>query len=230
MPSRAQDLEKQAVAAAAVAGIPDGVRLGLGSGSTAEKLLPLLAERLRAGLRVRCVPTSSRVAELARGLGLRIEDLGSEPLDLAIDGADEVDPQLQLLKGAGGALVRERIVAAAAKRFLVLVDSSKLVRRLGERMPLPVEIQQFGAERTRLAVAARIGEAVLRSGPTGPVVSDNGGYLLDCRLPETADLVALAASLRAIPGVVDTGLFLGFRPEVLVAREGRVDTLLPLQR
>jgi ribose 5-phosphate isomerase A len=178
-------------------------------------------------LHVRCVPTSSRVAALARSHGLALEELGSEPLDLAIDGADEVDPRLRLVKGAGGALVRERIVAAAARRFLVLVDATKLVRRLGERMPLPVEIQQFGAERTRRAIEARLGHAVLRGGLSAPVVSDNGGYLLDCRLPATDDLAGLSASLRAIPGVVDTGLFLDLNPEVLVARDGKVEALTP---
>ena len=227
MSTAAQDAEKAAVAAAAVAQIPQGIRLGLGSGSTLEKLVPLLAARVRAGLDVRCVPTSTRIASLAREHGLTLEDLGAEPLALAVDGADEVDPRLQLVKGAGGALVRERIVASAASRFMVLVDSSKLVGRLGQRMPLPVEIQQFGAERTRQEVARKLGDAVLRVGAQGPVVSDNGGFLLDCRLSATGDLPGLASALRAIPGVVDTGLFLDFRPEVLVARDGKVEMISP---
>lgn len=221
--SDARDAAKQAVAAAAAARVPDGVRLGLGSGTTLALFVPALAARVAAGLRVRCVPTSDHIAALATAAGLTIEDLGSEPLDLAIDGADEVDPAGQMVKGAGGALVRERIVAAAAPRFLVLIDESKLVEKLGDHMPLPVEIQPFGAKRTARAVAALLGTAILRAGPTGPFVSDNGGLILDCAIPRGHPPEDLARELRALPGVVDTGFFLGFRPELLIGRPGRVD-------
>src|SRR5581483_606281 len=178
-----QEAEKRAVAEAAAARLTDGLRLGIGSGSTLELFVPALAARLRGGLKVACVATSNRIAILGASLGVTFEELGDQPLDLAIDGADEVDPRGHLVKGAGGALVRERIVAAAAKRFLVLVDSSKLVTRLGERMPLPVEIQPFGAAQTQRRVEALMGEARLREGPKGPFITDNGGRILDCPIP-----------------------------------------------
>ena len=217
--------EKQAVAEAAAARLQDGMRLGVGSGSTIELFVPILASRIRAGLRISCVPTSARIAGLGASLGVPFEELGAEPLDLAVDGADEVDPHAQLVKGAGGALVRERIVAAAARHFLVLVDSSKLVTRLGERMPLPVEIQTFGAPQTTGRVAALMGAAQLRPGPKGPFVTDNEGWILDCPIPGGKTPHQLMAELHAIPGVVDAGFFLDFKPEVLVARGGRVDRL-----
>lgn len=218
--------EKKAVVEAAVARLTDGIRLGIGSGSTLELFVPALAARIRAGLSVACVATSNRIAILGASLGLDFEELDDRPLDLAIDGADEVDPDGQLVKGAGGALVRERIVAAAADHFLVLVDSSKLVARLGERMPLPVEIQPFGAAQTARKVAALMGEARLRLGPKGPFVTDNAGRILDCPIPAGRMPHELMAELRAIPGVVDAGFFLDFHPEVLIARDGRVDQLL----
>ncbi len=161
-------------------------------------------------------------------------ELDEQPLDLAIDGADEVDPRGQLVKGAGGAMVRERIVAAAARQFLVLVDSSKLVQRLGARMPLPVEVQPFGLAQTTRRVAALMGETHLRAGGSGsgggplgaPFVTDNGGRILDCPIPGGKTPHELMAELHAIPGVVDAGFFLDFHPEVLVARGGRVDKFL----
>jgi ribose 5-phosphate isomerase A len=222
-----QAAQKHAVASAVAARVPDGIRLGLGSGSTLEVFLPLLAERVRAGLKLRCVPTSSRIEALARQYGLPLEALGSDALDLAVDVADEVDPQFQLVKGAGGALVRERIVAAAAKVFWVLVDGTKLVKHVGERMPLPIEIQQFGAQRTQRLVAEALGDATLRQGTSGPFISDNGGYLLDSRLGPIADLRALEAKLRAVPGVVDTGLFLDFQPKIFLPRGERVEMISP---
>ncbi len=217
--------EKKAVAEAAAARLQDGMRLGVGSGSTIELFVPILAARIRGGLKITCVPTSARIAGLGASLGVPFEELGAEPLDLAIDGADEVDTHAQLLKGAGGALVRERIVAAAAARFLVLVDSSKLVTRLGERMPLPVEIQTFGAAQTTKHVAALMGGAQLRPGPKGPYVTDNEGWILDCPIPKGRTPQELMAELHAIPGVVDAGFFLDFKPEVLVARAGGVHRL-----
>jgi ribose 5-phosphate isomerase A len=217
--------EKQAVAEAAAARLQDGMRLGVGSGSTIELFVPILAARIRAGLKITCVPTSARIAGLGASLGVPFQELGAEPLDLAIDGADEVDSHAQLVKGAGGALVRERIVAAAARHFLVLVDSSKLVTRLGERMPLPVEIQTFGAAQTTRRVKELMGQAQLRQGIKGPFVTDNEGWILDCPIPTGKTPQDLMAELHAIPGVVDAGFFLDFHPQVLVAREGRVERL-----
>jgi ribose 5-phosphate isomerase A len=222
--------EKQAVAQAAAARLTDGMRLGVGSGSTLEIFVPLLAARIRAGLRISCVATSNRIAALGESLGVTFQELDEQPLDLAIDGADEVDPQGQLVKGAGGAMVRERIVAAAARHFLVLVDSSKLVARLGERMRLPVEVQPFGLAQTSRRVAALMGETRLRAGASGdafanPFVTDNAGRILDCPIPSGKTPHALMAELHAIPGVVDAGFFLDFRPEVLIARDGRIERL-----
>jgi ribose 5-phosphate isomerase A len=219
--------EKQAVAEAAAARLSDGMRLGVGSGSTLELFVPLLSARIRAGLRISCVATSNRIAALGASLGMTFDELDEQPLDLAIDGADEVDPQGQMVKGAGGAMVRERIVAAAARHFLVLVDSSKLVARLGERMPLPVEVQPFGLAQTTRRVAALMGETRLRTSSSGgPFVTDNAGRILDCPIPSGKTSHQLMAELRAIPGVVDAGFFLDFHPEVLVARDGRVDRFL----
>jgi ribose 5-phosphate isomerase A len=219
--------EKLAVAEAAAARLTDGIRLGVGSGSTLEIFVPLLAARIGAGLRISCVATSNRIATLGQSLGVTFEELDERPLDLAIDGADEVDPQGQLVKGAGGAMVRERIVAAAARQFLVLVDSSKLVAKLGARMPLPVEVQPFGLAQTSRRVATLMGATHLRQAASGgPFVTDNAGRILDCPIPSGRTPHELMAELHAIPGVVDAGFFLDFHPEVLVARGGRVDRFL----
>jgi ribose 5-phosphate isomerase A len=218
--------QKRAVAEAAAARVPDGCRLGLGSGSTAELFVEALGVRARAGLRLVGVPSSERVAGLARQAGLVLEELDERPLDLCVDGADEVDPARQLIKGAGGALVRERIVAAAARKLIILIDESKLVRRLGERYKLPVEIQRFGYRRTQATIAALLGGADLRMRDGAPVVTDNGAYLVDCPLKGAAPPEEIQTKLRSIVGVVDTGLFLGFFPEVLVGRADRVESLI----
>jgi ribose 5-phosphate isomerase A len=217
--------QKRAVAQAAAARVPDGCRLGLGSGSTSELFVEAVGARVRAGLRLVGIPSSERVAELARQAGLLLEDLDERPLDLCVDGADEVDPELRLIKGAGGAMVRERIVAAAARKLVILVDESKLVRRLGEHYKLPVEIQRFGYRQTQARVAALLGGAELRLRDGVPFVTDNGAYLVDCPLDGASSPEEIADALRAIAGVVDSGLFIGFSPEVLVGRDGRVETL-----
>jgi ribose 5-phosphate isomerase A len=221
-PRRAQ---KQAVAEAAAALIPDGCRLGLGSGSTSELFVSALGARVRSGLRVVAVPSSEKVATLARNEGFALEELDARALDLCVDGADEVDPQLRLIKGAGAALVRERIVAAAANRFIILVDESKLVKRLGERCKLPVEIQRFGYRRTQARIAALMGGAELRLQEGQPLVTDNGGYIVDCPMDGTAEPETVERAVRSIAGVVDTGLFLSFSAEVLVGRDTGVETL-----
>ncbi len=217
--------EKQAVAKAAAARVPDGCRLGLGSGSTAELFVVALGVRVRAGLRLVGVASSEHIAQLARQSGLTLEELDERPLDLGVDGADEVDPALRMIKGGGGALVRERIVAAAARKLIIVVDESKLVQRLGERFKLPVEIQRFGYRRTQAAVTAVMGGAVLRGPPGSPFITDNGAYIVDCPMTGDRSPEQVQDRLRAIAGVVDTGLFLGFAPEVLVARGGRVEQL-----
>jgi ribose 5-phosphate isomerase A len=208
--------------------VPDGARVGLGSGHTAEAFLEALAERVRHGLRVRGVPTSEATARLATRLGIPLDTLdAAEPLEVTIDGADEVERgTLNLLKGWGGALVRERVVAAAARRQVILVTHEKLVEHLGGRGKLPVEVLPFAAGfcRRRIAqlpVAGGLHPAV-RGAPAPPFVSDNGNWILDCRLQPQPDPAALERGLRAIPGVVDTGLFLGTAAVVLAEEDGKI--------
>jgi ribose 5-phosphate isomerase A len=221
----------QAVAIKALDYVPDGSRIGLGSGRTAEAFLEVLAERIRAGLRVLGVPTSEGTARLATGLGIPLDTLDNhEPLEATIDGADEVERgTLNLIKGWGGALVRERIVAAAARRQVILVTQEKLVERLGSRGKLPVEVIPFAAafcqrRIEQLAVPGGL-RPVVRSEGGRPFVTDNGNWILDCQLQAQADPAALERALRAIPGVVDTGLFLGTVSVVLVAEGGQVREL-----
>jgi ribose 5-phosphate isomerase A len=184
-----------------------------------------LGRRVRAGLDVTGVPTSEATARLAREHGIALAELTERPIDLVVDGADEVDPRLDLIKGYGGALVRERVVAAAARRVLILVEADKLVPVLGSRGRLPLEVLPFAAafvaDRLR-----RLGEApALRRTAGRPVVTDNGNLILDCAVPPLADPPAVAARLAAIPGVVDTGLFLGLADAVLVAEPETVRVL-----
>jgi ribose 5-phosphate isomerase A len=214
-----QDALKQHAAEAAVAEVEDGMVLGLGSGSTTEMALHVLATRVAAGLRVSGVPTSERTAALARRLGVPLTDFAAHAqLDLAIDGADEVEPSsLALIKGRGGALLREKIVAAASRRLLIVVDDSKLVPRLG-RGAMPVEVVAFGWQ----ATLARLEEAglrpVLRRTPDGaPFRTDGGNHIADCRPGPIDDAAALDRRLRDIVGVVETGLFLGLAERVVVA-------------
>lgn len=220
------DLAKEKAARAAVELVEDGMRLGLGTGSTAEFMLKALAERVRAGLRVAGVPTSKRTADLARDLGIPLTSLETTPeLDLAIDGADEVDPGLNLIKGGGGALLREKIIAACAARFVVIVDGSKQVRRLGA-FPLPVEIIAMAAVPLGRRIAALGAEVTLRVGQDGrPFLSDEGHQILDCAFGEIADPPALAAELNVMPGVVEHGLFCGMAELVLVGGADGVERL-----
>jgi ribose 5-phosphate isomerase A len=212
--------------------VEDGARLGLGSGRAAETFIERLGERVRRGLRVAAVPTSEASARRARDAGIPLVELGEQELDLTLDGADEVAPNLDLVKGFGGALVRERIVAAASRRQVILVGVEKLVRSLGERGRIPVEViplaQGLALRRLR-ALGLR---AALRLDASGarPLVTENHNLTLDCAprepLRDARAARALEAALRAIPGVVDTGLFLGTAERVLVGHaDGRVDTL-----
>jgi ribose 5-phosphate isomerase A len=220
-----------AAATSALELIDDGARVGLGSGRAATAFVELLARRVQAGLRVTAVPASSATEQLARGLGIPLIDLdGDVELDLTIDGADEVAPNLDLVKGWGGALVRERIVAAASRRQVILVGSEKLVAALGQGGRIPVEVIPFArgpAARRLRALGLR---PEVRMNGAQPFISDNGNLLLDCVpsavLADGHAARALDAALRAIPGVVDTGLFLGTAERVLVGRpDGRVDVL-----
>jgi ribose 5-phosphate isomerase A len=203
----------------------EGLALGLGTGSTAERVIKKLAELHHAGrLDFVGVPTSARTEQLARRLQLPLTTLDERPvLDLAIDGADEVDPDLNLLKGGGGAHTREKIVARAAERYLIVVDDSKLVPRLGTKRPLPVEVISFGRPLVERELRALGGEPQLRLENGRPFRTDEGNLILDCRFPPDVmeDLPGLAAAVKAIPGVVEHGLFPGMADRVVVAsRDG----------
>lgn len=223
-PVSAADLER--VAAHAVAWVRDGALVGLGSGRAAHAFVRALGARVRDGLRVRGVPTSEATATLARQVGIPLVELGPEVLDLTIDGADEVDPNLDMIKGFGGALVRERVVAAASHRQVILVTADKLVPRLGQRGTVPVEIVPFAralCERRLEALGLQPG--LRRAADDRPFVTDNGNLTLDCGTDPIPDAAALEQAIRRIPGVVDTGLFLGTAETVLVAETGAVRAL-----
>lgn len=203
---------KREAAAAALELVEGGMRLGLGTGSTARHFVELLADRVKGGLDVVGVPTSEATAAQAGSLGIRLVTLEEEPeLDLTIDGADEVDGRLRLIKGAGAALLREKIVAAASRRMVVIADRAKRVETLGA-FPLPIEVNPFGLAATeRLVARACAGRpAALRRRPDGaPVVTDGGHWILDAALGRIEDPEALGLALHAVPGVVEHGLFLG---------------------
>ena len=192
--------------------------IGLGTGRAAAGFVRELGERVRAGLRVRGIPTSLATEDLARSLGISLvgfDEVGA--VDLAVDGADEVDPDHNLIKGHGGALVRERVVAAAASRFVVLVGPEKLSHRLGARRSVPVEAIPFAAPQVRRALERLGAEAVIRTeSPENPFVTDNGNLLVNASFGEIADPAALHRQIRQIPGVLDSGLFAGLADEVLV--------------
>jgi ribose 5-phosphate isomerase A len=210
-------------AAAALEHVEDGMRLGIGTGSTAEEFVRLLAEKVAGGLKVEGVPTSERTARLCLELGVPLKSLDELPqLDLTIDGADEVDAQLRLIKGGGGALLREKIVAAASERMIVIADESKVVDVLG-RFPLPIEINPFGQASTRIAVektAERLGltgELKLRASGDGLFTTDGGHLILDASFGRIPDAEALAMALNTIPGVVEHGLFINLASLAIIA-------------
>jgi ribose 5-phosphate isomerase A len=225
-PVSPEDLER--VAAHALSLIPDGggpVRVGLGSGRAATAFVRALGARARSGLKVQGVPTSEATASLAREVGIPLVDLDRTPLELTVDGADEVDPNLDMVKGWGGALVRERIVAAASNRQIILVTPDKMVERLGSRGRVPVEVIPLArpfCERRLEAVGCR---PELRQEKGRTFVTDNGNVILDCGLEPPKDAAALDRAIRAIPGVVDTGFFLGTAETVLLAEAGTVRVL-----
>jgi ribose 5-phosphate isomerase A len=222
-----QDVErlKREAARRALDLVRPGMRLGLGSGSTARHFVDLLGERVAQGLDVVGVPTSEKTRAQAESLGVRVTTLDEAPeLDLTVDGADEIDPDLRLIKGGGGALLREKIVAAASKQMIVIADESKLVDRLG-RFALPVEVVPFGLAATRrhithaAAACGCRGDIRLRLKPEngGPFVTDGGHIILDCAFGAISDPAALATALQAIPGVVDHGLFIGLARGAILA-------------
>jgi ribose 5-phosphate isomerase A len=217
-----RDQRKREAARRALELVRPGMKLGLGSGTTARQFVDLVGERVKDGLDIICVGTSKATEEQAKNLGIPLSTLDDLPeLDLTVDGADEVDPELRLIKGGGGALLREKIVAAASKRMAVIVDSSKLVRALGA-FPLPIEVVPFGLAATRghieraLAGLNLVGQIRLRGGST-PFVTDGGHYILDCSLGAIDQPERLSESLAMIPGVVEHGLFIGLARVAIVA-------------
>ena len=205
--------------------IEDGMRLGLGTGSTAVFMLRGLGRRVGQGLNVVGVATSERTAALARELGIPLTSLEETPeLDLAIDGADEFDPNRDLIKGAGGALLREKIVAHAAARFVVIADASKRVRALGA-VPLPVEVIPMAARPLENQLGALGPEVRLRQAGGTPFITDEGNWILDCHFGEIAAPAALALQLQALPGVVAHGLFVNMAERVIIGTEAGVETL-----
>jgi len=213
-------------AAAALDYVEDGMRLGIGTGSTAEEFVRLLAEKVASGFRIEGVPTSERTARLCLELGVPLKSLEELPeLDLTIDGADEVDSKLRLIKGGGGALLREKIVACASARMIVIADETKVVDTLGA-FKLPIEVNTFGLGATRIAVeklAARhglSGEITVRASGDGPFMTDGGHLILDASFGRIPDADALAQDLNAIPGVVEHGLFIGIASLAIIAGPG----------
>jgi ribose 5-phosphate isomerase A len=225
-----QQDQKKAAAAAAAARVEDGMTVGLGTASTSELFVQALAARR---LKLTCVATSEATANLARSLDMHVVDLDDiDEIDLTVDGADEIGPKLALIKGAGGALFREKMVWEASRRCIAIADASKPVARLG-RAPLPVEVAPFGHARTaaRIAAATRglgiTAPPVLRMRGDAPLMTDNRNLIYDLACGVIPDPAALAAALKAITGVVEHGLFLGLAAEALIGTDAGVETLRP---
>jgi len=229
----ASDALKRAAALEAARLVRDGMVIGLGSGSTAELFLAILGERVAGGLGITGVPTSNRVGDLARQHGIRVADLSDVPrVDLTVDGADEIQPRaLDLVKGGGGALLREKLVAAASDQVCIIVDSSKLVTRLGERWAVPVAVVPFGWRQTADRIRRLGCEPTLRRTGTGtnPFVSDDGLSILDCAFGPIDDPAALGSALKGTLGVVEHGLFVGLAHRAIVAGEDGITVLEPGQ-
>jgi len=222
---------KREAAHAALTRVRSGMQVGLGSGSTAEHMVRELGRRLAAGelSDVRGVPTSRAIESLARQVGVPLIELGPDGVDVAIDGMDEVDPRLDAIKGLGGALTREKIVAAAAREFVLIGDVGKRVTRLGERTPVPVEVLAFGWRRTAARLRDLGAEPRLRANGDQPWGTDNGHLVLDCQLPASYDAAAVrafAAGVDRVPGVLGHGLFLGLTARAFLAGPAGIEELV----
>lgn len=227
-----QDKLKEKAAGHALSYVKNNMKLGIGTGSTAECFIKLLGKEVANGLNIIGVPTSERTAALCKSLNIPLSTLDEYPeLDLTIDGADEVDGKLRLVKGGGGALLREKIIASASKDMLVIVDESKLVDNLGA-FPLPIEVNIFGLRATKIAVenlAAEFnlsGDVFLRNAEDTPFITDGGHYILDAHWQKLTDPEKLSQRLQEIPGVVDNGLFLNIATKVVVAKkDGSIEVI-----
>jgi ribose 5-phosphate isomerase A len=219
------DVEKEAAARASLSFVHDGAIVGLGSGSTATDVIRLLGERVRAGLKIRGIPTSRQTGELATALGIPLTTFGQiQEIDVTIDGADEFDAQLSLIKGGGGALLHEKVVAWASRQLVIVADSSKQVPVLGS-FPVPIEVIAFAEPLVKRRVEAIGASVQLRQSNDRPFVTDEGHHILDCRFGQIPDATALARKLSDMPGVVEHGLFIDMASIVLVARGSEVTEL-----
>src|SRR6266436_371049 len=224
----ANEEEKEAAGRAAAKLVRDGDIVGLGTGSTAYFAVVALGERVKAGLKIIGIPTSVHTADLARAVGIPLTTLDEHPeIDITIDGADEVDPKLNLIKGGGGALLREKVVASASKKMVVVADSGKIVPVLG-KFPLPVEVIDFARTVVEKKIAVLGATTKLRTKSDGkPFVTDEGHHILDCSFGKIADPPALARSLNEMPGVVEHGLFIGIAKLALVGKGSAVAEIRP---
>jgi ribose 5-phosphate isomerase A len=219
----ANDQEKEAAARASLQFVKDGQVVGLGTGSTAAYFIKLLGEKVKNGMRVRGIPTSDRSRELAESLGIPLTTLDEcQEIAVTVDGADEVDPQLRLIKGGGGAMLREKIVASATKQLVIVADATKQVPVLG-KFPLPVEVIQFAQALVAKRITALGAQVSVRMNSDGtPYVTDERNHILDCRFGQIADADRLAVQLSEMPGVVEHGLFIGMGCVVLLARGSEI--------
>ncbi len=225
------DEQKKAAAEAALEHVKSGMKLGLGTGSTAKHFVDGVGRLVREGYDLTCVPTSEATRQQAEGLGIRLSTLDETPmLDLTVDGADEFDDDLNLIKGGGGALLREKIVATSSKKMIVIADASKHVKTLGA-YPLPIEVVPFGLKATLWKIDAAFrhlqlgGPMTMRVRDGKPFVTDNGNFIVDCALKKIGKPRELSATLSGIPGVVDHGLFIGIAALALLATPDGVKTI-----
>lgn len=219
------DLEKKIAGEASVEYIKDGMVVGLGSGSTVNWMIRKLGEKVKEGLNIKGIPSSKKTERLALEVGVPLTDFASvDRIDIAIDGADEVDRNLNLLKGGGGSLVREKVVDINADQLIIIVDQSKVVEELGE-FALPIEVLQFGWENTAKQIRELGGEPVLRIRDNERFISDNGNYILDCKFDKITQPEVLHEKLKLLTGVVETGIFTNMVDKVIIGKNDEIEVL-----